>query len=189
MLMKKIMIFGILLQVIPGWSKKCSSDTECPSIQSCQSGRCQEDYHPEPCGQREDCLRSQYGYECVQGRCGCSSTNKDCPAGNFCTKKRCLLTGKYCNTNKECSQSNKGHRCEEGQCVCFSDMDCNAYYNCVEKRCLMDMTKMKDPMKDQMERMGHPSYHEEGMGLGHEEKYGAHGHGHPMEGMHHHQEL
>jgi len=189
MLMKKIMIFGILLQVIPGRSKKCSSDTECPSIQSCQSGRCQEDYHPEPCGQRKDCLRSQYGYECVQGRCGCSSTNKDCPAGNFCTKKRCLLTGKYCNTNKECSQSNKGHRCEEGQCVCFSDMDCNAYYNCVEKRCSMDKTKMKDPMKDQMERMGNPSYHEEGMGLGHEEKYGAHGHGHPMEGMHHHQEL
>ena len=163
-MLKRTIIFGFLLQVILGLSKECTSDTECPSIQSCKSGRCQDDYHPEPCGQRSDCLRSQYGYECVHGRCGCSSTNQDCPAGNFCTKKRCLLTGKYCNTNKECSQSNKGHRCEEGQCVCFSDGDCNVYYNCSKNRCVMDKSKMKDQMRDQnerMQRMGQPSYRDE----------------------------
>ena len=94
-LMKMIFTFSILAQVSPGSGKKCTSSSDCPSIQTCLSGSCHEEYHPEPCGQRSDCLRSQYGYECVQGRCGCTSTNQDCPAGNFCTRKRCLLTGKY----------------------------------------------------------------------------------------------
>jgi len=147
--------------MVTNFCKKCSSDLECPSIQKCLSSVCKEEYNPEPCVSRSECLRSVYGYGCVDGRCGCSSTNQDCPAGNFCTKKRCLLTGKYCNTNKECLNSNKGHRCQEGQCVCLSDMDCNHNYNCVNKGCLVDQDKMKDPMEEHMERMGHPSYHEE----------------------------
>ena len=187
MLMKMIFTFTILAKVRPGSGKKCSSSSDCPSIQTCLSGSCHEEYHPEPCGQRSDCLRSQYGYECVQGRCGCTSTNQDCPAGNFCTRKRCLLTGKYCITNKECSGSNKGHRCHEGQCVCASHMDCNANYNCVEKVCVMDKNKMKDPMKEQMERMGHPSYHEGRMDPGHEDKYGMQGNN--VDEMHRHPEF
>jgi len=145
--------------MVTNFCKKCSSDLECPSIQKCLSSVCKEEYNPEPCVSRSECLRSVYGYGCVDGRCGCSSTNQDCPAGNFCTKKRCLLTGKYCNTNKECLNSNKGHRCQEGQCVCLTDMDCNHNYNCVNMGCLVDQDKMKDPMK----RMGRHSYHEEEM--------------------------
>ena len=150
MLTKVVIFLGLLEMCL---SKKCSSDFECPSIQKCLSGVCHEDYKPEPCVARSDCLRSMYGYGCVQGRCGCVSTNQDCPAGNFCTKKRCLLTGKYCNTNKECQGSNKGHRCTEGQCTCLSDKDCNLNHNCVEKVCVLNKEKMKEHMKSQREEI------------------------------------
>ena len=95
------------------------------------------------CSMRDDCLASQVGYECVDGRCGCLSTNHDCPAGNFCSEKRCLLTGKYCNTDKECARSNKGHTCQQGMCVCLSNSDCNEDYKCVEKECMRE----KNPRK------------------------------------------
>ena len=171
-------ILILVLHVIHGSSKECSKDFDCPSIQTCLSGTCHEEYDPEKCRKRSDCLRSQYGYECVKGKCGCTSTNQDCPAGNFCTKKRCLLTGKFCNTNKECKGSNKGHRCEDGQCVCYSSRDCNINYNCMEKVCKVDKTKMKDTMKEQMERMGNPAYQQEGMmdpNMGHDGMYGMDG--------------
>ena len=119
---------------------ECSRNVDCPSIQTCQSGTCHEEDDPEPCTQRADCLRSQYSYECVQGKFGCASTNQDCPAGNFCTRKRCLLTGKFCKTNKECEGSNKGHRCEDGQCVCYASSGCNIDHKCVEKQCVKEKT-------------------------------------------------
>ena len=191
-MLTKLVLFLGLVEI--GLSKKCSSDFECPSIQKCLSGACHEEYQPEACVARSDCLKSLYGYGCVQGRCGCVSTNQDCPAGNFCTKKRCLLTGKYCNNDQQCQGSNKGHRCTQGQCSCLTNMDCNGNYKCVDKLCAMDKAKMKDPMGHHMERMGHPSFHEEKMGPGYEAKYGgANGkYGPPtndIEGMHQHHEF
>ena len=163
-------IFLLLAHASASAAKECSADIDCPHILTCLSGTCHEENDPEECGQRSDCLRSKYGYECVQGRCGCTSTNHDCPAGNFCTKKRCLLTGKFCNTNKECSGSNKGHICEDGQCVCYANTHCNTDHECVEKECVMKKTEhnirrrrrqiFEGTMREQMnmEMIGHPAH-------------------------------
>merc|ERR1711915_588517 len=145
-----VIIFALSLSL--GLAKKCSIDFDCPSIQKCEAGSCVEENNPESCNKRSDCLRSDYGYACVKGKCGCSITNQDCPAGNFCTKKRCLTSGKYSLTEIQCKNSNLGHKCVDGQCICNSNIDCNINYGCKDRKCVMDKEKMKEDMHQRMKR-------------------------------------
>ena len=64
-----IFIFSLsILAVQTKKGKKCSSDNDCHSIQTCVSGFCNANYDPEPCEKRNDCLQSNYGYECLESK-------------------------------------------------------------------------------------------------------------------------
>merc|ERR1712098_330595 len=86
----------------------------------------------QSCGTRDDCLRSDVGYNCVSGRCGCADANADCPAGDVCDKAKCV----ECSVRGDCASNNKGKGCYDAKCGCKGDADCGGNEEvCKDGRC------------------------------------------------------
>lgn len=141
------------VEIISSCAKKtCSSNSDCPSPDTCLSGQCQNgacNYVYSCCSVKEDCDDGNLCTtdECINQKCkftsikGCCMSASDCNDSNYCTEDICPGAGMQCVNqiipgccvkNKDCEDLDPCTKdtCKNNECVhenvcCFSDNDCD----------------------------------------------------------------
>jgi len=117
---------GLVKDCVDGFCNfQCSSNSDCPYSQVCQSGTCVTDASPSGsiCTASSDCQ----GGTCINGICfdDCSQ-DSDCGDKMICDAGTCQpdwRPGYECRNNADCAD---GATCVDGMCTveCWSDSEC-----------------------------------------------------------------
>jgi hypothetical protein len=119
----------------------CSADSNCPTGQCCQSGRCGTcpTTGPTTCTTDVDCTN---GGCCVSGTCGNCPTpacnlDGDCPGGQCCTGHTCGTCPPpppplACNADADCVS---GGCCNNGTCGACPPPECTVNSDCASGQC------------------------------------------------------